>query len=194
MSADTPDPARRWRIRLASWLPALNLPDGHSLSPLAYQQRRISGGSLLHFLKLIDSYDAIEKLPILAAYPVEQRTFVFITDVPGAVAASEIIDASNPRALIVLKDLWRAWLDDPTMPHDDDFSLHYELWSAWHQHIDPQWELPSVPDSMQLWVHEEGFALADLHGRGAQHVWAWDGHTLHLIQRAVTSWDSKIDA
>lgn len=191
--------ARAWHDALTRFISPLRaaqgpLPDGHMLAPLAYQQRRISGGSLLHFLKMIDAHDAPDNLPILRAQPLERRVFVCIADLPSAVAAYELIDRASTQAIVVLQHEWRAWLDDPAHDHDDAFAHHYELWSAWHQQIDPLWELPSVPANAQLWVHEEGHALADRHGRGAQHVWAWDGHQLSLVARAVTSWESSLPA
>ena len=166
------------------------LPDGHMLPPLAYQQRRITGGSLLHFLKMIDAHDAEDNLPILRAHPLPSRVFVCITDLPGAVAAHELIDRTSSQAIVVLQDEWRAFLQSPDTDHDDAFAQHYELWSAWHQRLDPRWELPPQAPNVQLWVHEEGHALADRHGRGAQHVWAWDGASLTLVAQNVTSWES----
>jgi hypothetical protein len=184
-----------WRAALAAFIAPLRqeigpLPDGHMLSPLAYQQRRITGGSLLHFFKQVDAHDAADNIPALLTHPVEGRVFVCITDLPGAVAAHELIDRASDQAIVLLQREWRAWLEDAATEHDDAFAHHYELWSAWHQEIDPRWELPPHPAHLQLWVHEEGHALADLHGRGAQHVWGWDGHTLSLLAQSITSWSS----
>ena len=193
MSDPTTDP-RAWRARVLEHAlenrPKVPAPDGHMLAPLAYQQRRVSGGTLLQLFEFAASERAFELYPILQKDPLTERVFVFITDTPGAVAFREIANADDPMALLVHTPEWRAFLDDPNEHHDDGLTLHWECWSAWHQNVDPQWLIPEG-DWAQLWVHEEGYALADRCGRGSRNLWSWDGAELTLVQQDVEKWVSN---
>lgn len=182
---------REWRQRLLEHVERTRtiepLPDGHMLGPLHDWQRRITGGSLLEFFEWVTSEEAFERYPILEKDPITERIFVCVTDMPGAVAFREIVDQDNELVACALREEWRAFLEDPSQPHDDELELHYEFWSAWHRRLDTRWELPE--DSYhQLWVHEEGFAVADGAGRGSQHVWHWDGQAFELIAQDITRW------
>ena len=163
------------------------LPDGHMLHALQDWQRRITGGSLMEFLEWAASEDAVARYPLLNATPITERVFVFISDIPGLVAYRELIDQRSQRAIGLLKDQWRAFLSDGSEDHDDPLTHHYEMWSVWHRDIDPQWDLEDKPYD-QLWVHEEGFALAHEAGRGSQNVWNWNGQRLQLVKQDMTRW------
>lgn len=190
----TPD-LHDWTQDLAAFsqerrAPRPPLPDGHMLAALPYEQRRVTGGVLLQFLTFIMTRDAFDLYPSLTARPIEDRLFLFLTDVPGAVAFQEIVDASHGRTMWLDQHDWRAWLESPGRWPDDDFELHYECWSAWHQNVDPLWPAPEGPYH-ELWVHEEGHAVGDREGRGAQHLWDWDGTNLRLLTPKITSWTSE---
>lgn len=192
MSDPTTDP-RAWRERVLAHAlarrPKVPAPDGHMLAALPYQQRRVSGGTLLQFLEFARSERAFELYPVLQKDPLTERVFVFVTDTPGAVAFRELADPDDPMALLLHTPEWRAFLDDPDEHHDDELALHWECWSAWHQNIDPQWLVPEG-EWAQLWVHEEGYALADRCGRGSRNLWSWDGAELTLVQQDVEKWVS----
>ncbi len=164
------------------------LPDGHMLDALGTWQRRITGGALLSFLEWATSEEAFERYPLLAKDPLTERIFVCITDLIGAVAYHEIVDRHSDKTICVLKDEWRAFLEEPSLDHDDTFTCHYEFWSVWHQEVDATWEIPEEARGQQLWVHEEGFAVADESGRGSQHLWGWDGDEMNLLTQDVTKW------
>ncbi len=161
------------------------LPTRDDLSPIANQQRRISGGQLIEFIKFVEAKAVDELSP--GQPPISERAFLFLTDQAGAAAAQELIDLDNPVALVLLKEEWLAWNEDESKNDDDDLFFHYELWSAWHQNLPQEWEFERNP-KLEYWVHEEGFALADLLGRGAQHLWTWDGEKLQLVEETMTSW------
>jgi len=188
----TADP-KAWRDALADFVanhcerdPLL---DGHMLAPLHDWQRRITGGSLISFLDYATSEEAFERYKVLQKDPITERIFLCITDVPGAVAFNEIVDKHSEKAIWLYKDEWRAFLDREGVDTDESFACHYEFWSVWHRSIDPRWELPEGT-YQQLWVHEEGFVLADEAGRGSQNVWNWDGRAMTLVQQDVTMWVS----
>ncbi len=150
-------------------------------------QRRITGGSLLEFLEWATSDEAKDRYPALEHSPVSERVFVFISDVPGLVAFREIVDSTSEQAIGLFKSQWKAFLDDPAEDHDDGLALHYEMWSVWHREIDPQWDMEGKRHD-QLWVHEEGFAIADEAGRGSQNLWNWNGREMQLVKQDITKW------
>lgn len=163
------------------------LPDGHMLPPLHNWQRRITGGTLLQFLEWVASDDARARYPVLESFPVSERVLVCVSDVPGLVAFRELVDNQSSQAIGLLKAQWRAFLDDATQEHDDTFQHHYEMWSVWHRDIDPHWDMEGKRHD-QLWVHEEGFAIADQAGRGSQNLWNWNGQEMQLIKQDVAKW------
>jgi hypothetical protein len=167
----------------------LKIPDGHMLSAQLNWRRKVTGGVLLQFLDFIQTDAPYEHFDHLEERPLHERVMVFITDLPGAVAGYEIIQTESERALTLLKDEWRAYLADPSNDEDAEFEKHYEFWSVWHQNLHSEWELDELEDG-EYWIHEEGFALADQAGRGAQHLWVWDGGEMRKVQEALTSWVS----
>ena len=185
--------SRAWRAALSAYVEAQPsasaLPDGHMLHPLQGWQRRISGGALLELLEWATSAEARARYPALkAAHPIEERVLVFISDLSGLVAFREITDQRSEFAAGLLKSQWRAFLSDPSQDHDEAFAHHYEVWSVWHREIDPHWEIDPGLHAQQLWVHEEGFALADRIGRGSHHLWGWDGREMSLIIQDASKW------
>ena len=168
---------------------ALAIPNGHQLSPLLGWQRKVTGGVLLQFLEFIQSDAPYEHFDELDDYPIHERVFLFITDLPGAVAGDEIVQSDSDRVFTILKDEWRAWLSDPERDDDEQFERHYEFWSVWHQDLHSEWQLEEL-EGAEYWVHEEGFALADGAGRGAQHLWVWDGEEMEKVEEEMTSWVS----
>lgn len=176
----------------------IDIPDGHELGPLENFKRRATGGVLLQFLDFLQTGQALEIFDsALEKFPLHARSFLFITDLPGAVAAGELMQADSEHAFCILREEWRAWLADEAREQDAAFLEHFEFWSVWHQEIHPEWEFDSgldfeelTQDGAEFWVHEEGFALAPNAGRGAQHLWLWDGAEMKKVQEAITSWTS----
>lgn len=194
-SMELDDEARRWREELRAFLESRRegdpLPDSGQLDALRDEQRRVTGGSLIQFLQFIQEEQAFEAFPILEERPISERIFVFATDGTGVVAARDIIDFESDRAVVVTKEEWRAWTEDPECDSDEAFERHYECWSVWHQNLKAHWQGGEADDRDDLWVHEEGFALADRTGRGASHLWVWDGEQLQLREEEIDGWSSS---
>lgn len=167
-----------------------DLPEADELDALQNQQRRISGGVLHQFFNFIQDPSSFDIFPILDEHSVADRAFVFATDLPGAVAGRDFIDPESDRAIVVLKDEWQAWLNDPKTDSDDTFENHFQCWNAWHQNLKATWEIPEEKPG-EFWVHEEGFAVAERAGRGSQHLWRWDGNTMELEEEEIDSWVSR---
>lgn len=190
------DETLEWRDELAEFVDGLRerspRPSREELSELEDEQRRVAGGGLMQFLQFLQSESAFELFPILDEQPIDERIFVFASDAPGVVAAEDIVDPDSDRAVVVTKDEWRAWLDAPGTDADPTFQHHYEHWSVWHRDFQASWNLPD-DEPGEFWVHEEGFALADRAGRGARHLWTWDGEELELFEQDVDQWTSSPD-
>ena len=184
--------ALSWRRELVKFVLARrrSRPGREDLSPLQDWQRRITGGVLIQFFDLLSKTATEELYPQLLEHPLQERVFLFITDEAGYLAADELMDLKSLQALCVLKEHWRAFLEHPDTNDDDEFIHHYQFWSVWHQDIPENWDVPPLEPGFEYWIHEEGFALADGAGRGAQHIWRWDGQTLELTEELMSSWTS----
>ena len=192
MTSNLSAEAASWRQELDAFLAERRagvLPRHADLSPIQDAQRRVSGGLLKHFFEFLERKDPATQFPILYLHPLEERVFVFVTDEAGATAARDLMDLESPLAVCLLKEEWRTFLEDPSTDDDDEFTRHYQFWSVWHQNLPTTWEIPQDADG-EYWVHEEGYALAERVGRGAQHLWRWDGEELTLVREGITSWVS----
>lgn len=194
---DFSDATDQWADRLQTYVERLRAdsdePVFGELSDLQEEQRRVTGGSLMQFLRFLQGESAFEHFPILEEQPIDERLFVFATDRAGAVAAHDIIDDDSTRALVVLKEEWRRWLDDPTTDADESYTHHYQYWSAWHRNLQAGWDVDRT-DELDYWVHEEGFALGERAGRGSRHLWVWQEGSLELVEQDVDQWVSSPDA
>lgn len=191
-----PGDARDWIDGLREFVQAARseqpAPTRDELSELEDEQRRVSGGGLMQFLNFVQTEPAFELFPVLESQSIADRAFVFAADEAGFVAAGDIIDADSERAIVVTKEEWREWLDDPETDADREFEYHYEYWSVWHRDFRANWDIPD-DDPRDFWIHEEGFALADRAGRGSRHLWAWDGEELELVEQSIDEWTSSPD-
>ena len=183
--------AEKWRRSLLDFLDKRprSVASREQLSPLQQQQRRVTGGILIQFTDLLQS-DAIDEYPQLQSNPLHQRLFVCITDEAGLHAARDVLDTDTDQLQCILNQEMRAFLEAPHTLDDGEFKHHYECWSVWHQNLSEKWDMPPQDGDLDLWVHEEGFALHDGVGRGAQHLWSWDGQELSLVEELLTSWSS----
>ena len=194
MSKDFPETTEAWRDDLRQFLADYRdqtpLPTGEGFDALDDEKRRVTGGALMQFLRFLQSEAVFEHFPVLDDHPFSDRLFVFATDAPGVVAAHDIIDADSDRAVVVTKQEWRRWVDDPSTDDDPTYEHHYQYWSVWHRDFQADWNLPDDQPG-EFWVHEEGFALADRAGRGSRHLWSWDGSELALFEQDVDTWTSS---
>lgn len=184
--------ATHWRRELLEFVDAVKRPrpDREQLSPLQHEHRRVTGGVLLQFFDFLEESTESDRYPQLDDHPLPERVFVLVTDEAGFHAAQELMDTDTEQALCLLKEEWRAFLESDDTDHDDEFSHHYEFWSVWHRNMPDQWDFPTLEAGESYWVHEEGFALADQVGRGAQHLWRWDGTDFELVDEMTTAWSS----
>lgn len=183
--------ALTWRESLVEYIEPMQgpRPTLNDLNPVQDWQRRITGGVLVQFFDFLQKSDPVDFYPQLKELPLEERVFVCITDEAGYLAAEEIMDLNSLQAICVLKEDWRAFLEDFDTDDDDEFHQHYQFWSVWHQEIPENWDVEPL-EKGEYWIHEEGFAVADGAGRGAQHLWRWDGQEMTLAEELMSSWTS----
>ncbi len=183
--------AQDWRQSLVDFVDqrARSIPQRDQLSPLQQEQRRVTGGVLLQFTHLLQTH-ITDRYPDLTPQDLQQRLFLCITDEAGFHAAEDVLETDTEQVLRILKEDWRAFLEAPHTLDDSEFRHHYECWSVWHQNLSEKWDMPPRDGDTIYWVHEEGYALADGIGRGAQHLWGWDGQEFKLIEQRLTSWDT----
>ena len=184
--------AQKWRHQLEEFVDRIRSPrtDRDQLSPLQHQQRRVTGGLLVQFFEFLEQSADDELYPQLDDHPLAERLFLFISDDAGLHAADELMDTDTDQALCLKKEEWRAFLEAPQTEDDEAFVHHYQFWSVWHQNVPEDWDTPDLEQGFDHWVHEEGFALADRAGRGAKHLWRWDGEDFDLVDEELSSWTS----
>ncbi len=184
------DDTQKWRAELVEFLDDHRraLPQKNQLSPLQQWHRRVTGGVLMQFLEFIGKPTALQTYPQLEDNPLAERVFLFISDEAGLHGTEELVDPDSDQVLLLLKEQWRAYLEDPNTTDDEEFKNHYEFWSVWHTNLPDNWDVEPLEEGHSYWVHEEGFALDDQAGRGAQHLWRWDGEELKLVEEMANSW------
>lgn len=184
--------AKKWRQELIDFVQPIRgeLSDRDDLGPLQDWQRRVTGGLLVQFFEFLEESEPEERYPQLEDHPLHERLFLMISDAPGLCAAEELMDTDSPQAFPIIKEEWHRFLEDPDTTDDEDFTHHYEFWSVWHRNIPENWDVPDLEPGYSYWIHEEGFALADQAGRGAQHLWSWDGEKFELVEEMSSSWVS----
>lgn len=184
--------SHQWRRELTEFVDGIRRPitELDDLSPLQDWQRRITGGVLIQFFEFLEESADEELFPQLADHPLAERLFLCISDEAGLHAARELVDEKSEQVFCLLKEEWRAFLEAPDTADDEAFVHHYQFWSVWHQNVPETWDVPDLDPGFAYWIHEEGFALADQAGRGAQHLWQWDGEKMELADEMMTSWSS----
>lgn len=186
------DDAWEWRNQLVEFVDRIRspLPERSQLSPLQHEHRRVTGGLLVQFFEFLEGSADEQLYSQLEDHPLEERLFLMISDVAGMHAADDMMETNTTQAFCILKQEWRAFLEAPETDDDEAFEHHYQFWSVWHQNVPDDWDTPDLEEGFDYWVHEEGFALADRAGRGAQHLWRWDGDDFDLIDEELSSWSS----
>jgi hypothetical protein len=117
---------------------------------------------------------------------------VFTSNLPGLVAAREILGTNSKRIVYLSEDEFRQWL-----AHSPDaaFRWHVHFWSLFLDDPRPGFlaeatrRHPISPPCV-YWQHAEGTMWGKLAGRGVDHLWKWDGKEPSLLEEALTQWVS----
>ncbi|NJK93489.1 MAG: hypothetical protein HC904_17745 [Blastochloris sp.] len=155
-------------------------------------QYNIIGSSFMQWLKqygplliqeraVISDFDKLKNDPLI----------VFTGEEPGLVAAQHILRDESERVVYLHRDEYDTW--EKGHP-DPKFRWHIHTWSYFGS-LDGEMgkrarEKYPLKDSETYWIHIEGTNCGELFGRGAEHLWKWDGEKPTLLEECFNRWMS----
>ncbi|HYF36972.1 MAG TPA: hypothetical protein VD994_16865 [Prosthecobacter sp.] len=155
-------------------------------------QCRVLGGNLIQWLQkwgprliqernIVSWKEGTDKEPLV----------VVTTDVPGLVAANEILRGKMDQILYCRK---AELLKFKTQHPDPDFLLHCEL-NLYFEKLDAEEEAKlrdtyHLPPDVRIAVQAEASILGPLFARGGRHLWDFSGDGPKLIEEAFETWIS----
>ncbi len=152
------------------------IPHRKSLSITQKKQSEIIAGSLVVQLEYL--------VPRLKEDMVH---IVFTSTSPGLMVAQRI----NRDMLLHVTSLYpaeyRQWLH---LHPDAHYQYHFHLWSHFITRLYIENTLYSLNNNEQYWLHTEGMMCGPKFGRGADHLWKWDGKTPALLKKNYAQWTS----
>ncbi len=115
---------------------------------------------------------------------------VFTSDVPGLVAAQEILGQDHDRIDFLLEG---EYASSALLAADTKFRYHVHVWSFFRSAVEPTLETKArtkypLRKGCIYWQHSEGTLWGLNAGRGGDHLWRWDGHTPELLEEAFSQW------
>jgi hypothetical protein len=126
----------------------------------------------------------LHNLQKLADY---NRLLVFTSTEPGLVAARRILHGQSPPCCCLSPEEYRQWMQ---FHPDINFQFHAHLWSHFVEHPGITNCRFSISANEDYWLHTEGMVYGPKFGRGADHLWKWDGEKPVLLQRNYAQWTS----
>lgn len=123
----------------------------------------------------------------LKRLPDYNRHLVFTSTEAGLVAAARILPGQSPVFCCLSPEEYRQWLQ---FHPDINFRYHVHLWSHFVEHPDITSCRFSIRPNEQYWLHTEGMVYGPKFGRGADHLWKWDGEKPVLLQKNYARWTS----
>jgi hypothetical protein len=169
------------------------LPDRDALTEAQEWHCRIIGGTLLTWLRQVGPRFLPERAVMCNLLGIDRDpAIVFTSDLPGLVAAREIVGPDHERVIYLLGDEFAA---APPRAADLEYKRHVHVWSFFCPEVEPAFEAEArakhpIPDGCGYWQHCEGTMWAVNAGRGGDHLWRWDGHKPELLEQAMSQWVS----
>lgn len=160
------------------------LPDWEHLTAAQEWQRRIVGGSILNWLRQIGPRFLQERAIVHRTLQVDPHpAIVFTSNVPGLVAAQEIVGPDHERGVYLLEEEFAA---APAHLADGEYKCHIRFWSFFRAEPEPAFAARArakypLADGGSYWQHSEGTMWAVNAGRGVDHLWRWDGQQAVLL-------------
>jgi hypothetical protein len=185
--------AAQLREHAAACRTTVPLPDRDTLTAAQEWHCRIVGGTILTWLRQVGPRFLQERAVICTLQDIDRDpTIVFTSDLPGLVAAREIVGPDHERVIYLLEDEFAA---APARVADPQYKWHVHFWSFFRSEIDPDFAAEArarhpIPEGCIYWQHSEGTMWAVNAGRGADHLWRWDGHKPELLEEAMSQWVS----
>jgi hypothetical protein len=167
------------------------LPSRDELSPAEEWQCRIVGSSLLNWLRKIGPRFLQERAVLAKLLEIDREPFiVFTSDIPGLVAAQQILGTDHERVGFLLQDELDSFL---RQVEDPDYRWRVHVWSVFRKVVAPAFEAEArakypIPDGCSYWQHSEGTMWAVNAGRGVDHLWRWNGQNPELLEEALPHW------
>ena len=163
------------------------IPERDDLSWRQILQLHIIKGSLLSW---------IDNLPSSLSPGPDKHTghgicIVFTSSSPGLVAAKEILQRENPTLVSLYPDEFRDFLQ--SFP-DNEYKYHTHIWSHFLEELDYGAKKIAarypINDKEKYWLHVEGIMRGPRFGRGAEHLWSWNGSQTKLLKKSFLHWAS----
>ena len=170
---------KTWRQQLAKYEQLCR-----AKQPVASRQS-LSGAEKIHS-QIIAGGLAVQ-LQNLLHQPDHNRQAIFTSARPGLTAASKILVEQPLSFTSLYPDEYRQWIH---MHPDKNFRLHIHLWSHVVESLHIDKDLYSLDRNEQYWLHTEGMLCGHKFGRGAEHLWKWDGRKAALLKKNHTQWIS----
>ena len=168
-----------------------SLPNRNALSAMEEIQCRIIGGSLIAWLREHGPRFIQERAVEAELQNFEKDPYiVFTSELPGLVAASEILSKGPANIVFLYPDEFMEWLKDNP---DPDYLWHIHTWSFFAPvDADTAKKAEKYPcsEGESLWLHKEGTMCGNLFGRGGDHLWKWNGREPELLEEALNQWVS----
>jgi hypothetical protein len=185
------DWATQLRDHAAACRAAAPLPDRDALTAAQEWRCRIVGGALLTWLRQHGPRFLQERAVVCELLGLDRDpAVVFTSDVPGLVAAREVVGPDHERVVYLLDDEFAA---APARAADPGYKHHVHFWSFFRPEVEAGFAAEArarhpIPADCSYWQHSEGTMWAVTAGRGADHLWRWDGHTPELLEEAMSRW------
>ncbi len=183
----------KWTAKLRDYAEkcraAAPLPDLDSLTEGQEWHCRIVGSTLLAWLREHGPRFLQERAVMCKLLDIDRDpAIVFTSDVPGLVAAREIVGPDHDRVVYLRVDEFDAV---PARMADPEYKGHVHFWSFFRPEIEPGFEAEArakypIPAGCSYWQHTEGTLWAARAGRAADHLWRWDGHKPELLEEAMS--------
>ena len=182
---------KRLREHLAKCRRSNPIPSRADLSDLEEQQYRVLGGHLVNWLNNWGPPLLSER----ALYaPVqgwdEDPLICVVTDMPGLVAADEILEGEHEKIVWgLLKDF------EPLFKKDQDNVFHVRLHSYFsptdvRQLSEDLVKKHKITADEEYYDHHDTSIMGSLFARGVVHLWRWDKRELQLLEEAYQTWIS----
>jgi hypothetical protein len=166
---------------------ALPIPARETLSPREEWECRITGSSFLQWLERFGPHMLQERKVLRKLMGISPDPFiVFTSNMPGLVAANEILDGQQEQIAFLLQSEFSG-------QESPDYLYHVHVWSSFLDAPEPEFlaqareRFPEVSEAA-LRQHREGTMWGRNAGKGGDHLWDWSLEEPRLIEEAFTSW------
>jgi hypothetical protein len=169
------------------------LPPETDLTSAEEWQQSIIGGGLIQWLDhhgpaFLSERKVLHKLIRVDPEP----GIVFTSNIPGLLAAKEILGIEMNQIVYLHEKEFQRWLRNNP---DPEYRWHMHFWSFFREPIQRKFATSAkktfpLDDGSSYWQNSEGTMWGALAGRGAEHLWKWNGVEPELLQEAFENWIS----